>query len=237
MPFLFVDYDHGAGGEYLCRILSECPQSNKLDFLTTNQGRTKIVDRFNQLFLGWPENTPKPKLESPGPLFDIVPTHRQTAEAKALLGEIRTIRISNPVDPHLRSYIQHNLKKKVLLTNIDYNDQNFLGIIKNLVAKRGNNNNWVKQVKRTTSNLDLILLSLGKELTDVERVTYIKQQFQKFPDEPDFNWDLVIPYDALFFNTDWVVEQLYKTFGLELDPKKLERYYKEYAEYTLNSST
>ena len=60
---------------------------------------------------------------------------------------------------------------------------------------------------------------------------------QYFKDEPEFNWDLIIPYESLLFDAPWVVKQVFEKFGIELDPTSLDQYYKDYVKYTFNSKT
>ena len=40
MPFLFVDYDQGAGGEYFCANLSRSPQCTEMKNVLFGNGRT-----------------------------------------------------------------------------------------------------------------------------------------------------------------------------------------------------
>ena len=58
MPFLFVDYDSGAGGEFFCEQLSQSKQCIKLTSKKYESGRTKVFDRFDQEFLK--PNAPEP---------------------------------------------------------------------------------------------------------------------------------------------------------------------------------
>jgi hypothetical protein len=96
MPFLFVDYEQGAGGERFCAGLSNSPQCETLDFVRYDNGRTKVKDLFEQEFLKTQPNITAVK--SHPALYTIVPTHRHTDLAKQLLEDVNTIRIQSPVD-------------------------------------------------------------------------------------------------------------------------------------------
>ena len=50
MPFLFVDYDHGNGGEKFCAGISQSAECEKLNFTVYENGRTKVKDCFLQEF-------------------------------------------------------------------------------------------------------------------------------------------------------------------------------------------
>ena len=51
MPWLFVDYDQGAGGEAFCLKLSQSPQCKTLRGEKFPNGRTKVYDEFDQEWL------------------------------------------------------------------------------------------------------------------------------------------------------------------------------------------
>ena len=71
MPFLFVDYDQGAGGEFFCESLSQSKQCVKLTSEKYKSERTKVFDQFDQEFLK--PNAPQPKfLQSTVDLLSLI---------------------------------------------------------------------------------------------------------------------------------------------------------------------
>lgn len=227
MPFLFVDYDQGAGGEYFCAKLSHSVQCRKLDSITFQNTRTKIVDLFGQEFI---KTIPQPKyLEAHSTLFDLVPAHRTSALAKELLGNINSIRIANPIDERLWQYLKHQQITKTKLAPMP-TDAHFIGEVKMLM--RGNSNNdWVRRVRRNMDGLSLILLSKGIEPTEESKKTYIEQLISFKEPEPDFEYDLIIPYEDLFYNTEQIKINLKNIFNISIDDNWLDKYKQDYDAY------
>jgi hypothetical protein len=64
MPFLFVDYDQGAGGEFFCAQLSLSSQCVPLQVERFDTGRSKVHDQFGQEFL---KAAPNPRYQEPDP--------------------------------------------------------------------------------------------------------------------------------------------------------------------------
>jgi hypothetical protein len=227
MPFLFVDYDQGAGGEYFCAKLSHSVQCRKLDSITFQNTRTKIVDLFGQEFI---KTIPQPKyLEAHSTLFDLVPAHRTSALAKELLGNINSIRIANPIDERLWQYLKHQQITKTKLAPMP-TDAHFIGEVKMLM--RGNSNNdWVRRVRRNMDGLSLILLSKGIEPTEESKKTYIEQLISFKEPEPDFEYDLIIPYEDLFYNTEQIKINLKNIFNISINDNWLDKYKQDYDAY------
>lgn len=234
MPFLFVDYDQGAGGEFFCTQLSQTPQCNSLCSSSDDKNRFKVKDVFNQAWLD--SSIGIVPCDSDAVKFDVVPCHRRTAEAKKILKNVKCIRIANPLDDHLWSFLKHNQKNKVLLSTQKQSGLYFIGDLK-LAVKKSQSKDWVRKVNINTTNLDVRLLSTGVEPSESAKVDYIRKLYNLRVKEPDLDWDLVIPYEKLFFDVDWVIDQLHKVFGIELQAHALEKFYKNYVEFTLNSST
>ena len=77
MPFLFVDYEQGAGGEFFCANLSQSPQCIPLEVDNLPNQRYKVYDIFDQEFL---KIAPHVVVKAPPKnLYAVVPTHRYTA--------------------------------------------------------------------------------------------------------------------------------------------------------------
>lgn len=223
MPFLFVDYDQGAGGEFFSAELSKSPQCVRLrsEIFDT---RTKVYDKFDQEFLN---ETPKIDkiLDSDPTLYDIVVSHQRCELAQQLLGNIKTLRISlATANESLLSYRRYQQINKVLLAKLP--PKIFLGEIK-MAARDSINPNFLKQVKKDMDILDLRLLYKNIEPTAENREKHIKGM--STPDvEPTYPYDLVIPYEDLFFNTAKIKQNIFNTFGIEIIGDWLDTYRKNY---------
>ena len=213
MPFLFVDYDQGAGGEYFCQSLSMSPQCVKLSGFRNQLKRTKVNDVFGQEFL---KSYPEPKYKaSHNTLYDIVPTHRFTQLAQDLLGEIVSIRIANPIDRVLWNYLKYQQITKVFLSPLPSADH-FIGELEML--KRGTpDQSWLKHVNSKMDNLSLILLSKGVQPTDKNKEYFINKIAGLYLPEPEYPYTLVIPYEDLFYNTKSIVENIKSKFNIDTD--------------------
>lgn len=220
MPFLFVDYDQGAGGERFCAALSQAPQCETLEYLVYPNGRTKVLDCFNQEFL-----MPQPKIDpktSHKDLYTVVPTHRHSNLAQQHLLDVRTIRIAWPKNQILRDHVVQQRIKKVLLSS-EPNQEYFVGYLK-ILQKSALDQNFLKKVKFGMNNAELFLLSQGIDPTPDQVEQYIQSCNQHFHDEPDFDYDLVIEYELLVDSIDTVCSKIYQTFGIDLDSSKLQYY-------------
>ena len=229
MPFLFVDYDQGGGGEYLCSCLSQAPESEKLHFHTFDSGRTKIQDVFDQEFL---KPTPSTDLDIPplGEKYLIVPSHRQTALAKKLLNNIRSIRIQYPTHKHYFDYLKHQQINKVLLCQ-EPTDFYFLGLLK-ILSQQHNNTGFLSKVNRSMDNLSLTLLAKNIEPTEENRKQYLSNlQIFKPVAEPDFDYDLTIPYEKLCSDPEAVAVDIQQQFDIAVDAKLLKKYQENFEQY------
>lgn len=224
MPFLFVDYDQGAGGEHLCYLLSQTPQCVPLRVEVFGTGRKKVHDLFEQEFL---KPFPKPKkLTSDSTLYNVSPSHRNCAIAVDVLGSIRSIRISNPPeDSDEWRFLKHNRIKKVLLAR-QPSAEYFIGELR-VLLQRATSTDFLSRVSIDMDNATLQMLSLGIEPTEENKTLYIEQQLRQQP-EPLFDYDVVIRYEDLLTNAQRVSQQLQQNLGIELSPSKLESYTKEY---------
>jgi hypothetical protein len=224
MPFLFVDYDQGAGGEFFCENLSHAKQCVRLTSKKYNGGRTKVFDKFDQEFLK--PNLPQPKiLPTDNNLYDIVPTHRLCALAKTMLGDIQTIRIASPtVKDTLWNFLKHQQKYKVLFTRLA--PELFLGEIK-MLARTTTNPNFLKQVHGKMDWLEIKLTSMNISNTNENRDYFISKLLSLEP-ESDFDYDLIIPYSDLFFNVDKVKQDIFNTFSIEITEPWLDTYRQNY---------
>jgi hypothetical protein len=64
--------------------------------------------------------------------------------------------------------------------------------------------------------VDIILLSRGIEPTEENINKYIEQQKQHRKPEPDFVYDLTIPYEDLVNNPNQVKVELKEKFGIDV---------------------
>ena len=210
MPFLFVDYEQGAGGERFCAGLSQSPQCEKLTYKKYDNDRTKVHDVFNQEFL---KSNPKITVKKSHPtLYTIVPTHRRTNLALTLLEDVSSIRIRTPDDPDLHQRMTEQIINKVLLTT-EPTSEYFIGFLKDLI-KLENNKDFVKKVKRDLLNVELILLSKNKEPTPDAIDQYLHKVRTTRYQEPDQLYDLVIPYEQLVYDPEQVKQTLKEKFGI-----------------------
>jgi hypothetical protein len=211
MPFLFVDYDPGAGGEKFCAELSRSDQCEKLTYETYCNGRTKIHDVYSQEFL-----KPNPEIidikQSHPTLYTIVPTHQQTDLAKSLLKDVYSIRIQMPTDPVLHSRVVEHRINKVLLTR-EPTQEYFFGLLK-ILTRSTNNRDFVKKVKYKMTTIEIILLSQGQEPTPAAIEQYLNKLRSAKHTEPDQPYDLIIPYEQLVSEPDQVYAKLNSTFGI-----------------------
>ena len=229
MPFLFVDYDQGSGGEYFCSCLGQSPQSEILEFKKFDSGRTKVRDVFGQEFLK-PTPSPDTKILSDTAKYTIVPTHQHTNLAKELFGDIRSIRIKHPGNNVYFKFLKHQQITKTLLAT-EPTGAYFLGFLK-ILSQEYNNTNFLSKVHRSMDNLSLILIAQGLDPTEENRQNYITKLkiFDPEP-EPNFEYDLTIEYEALFCNPESIVDQLTQCFGLEVDLALLKKYQTDFEQY------
>ena len=227
MPFLFVDYDQGAGGEYFCSQLSLSPQCVPLEVERFDTGRSKVRDRFGQEFL---KVVPRPAHAQPNPdLYELVPMHRCGDLARSMYTDMFSIRISNP-DSKSRywQYLQHNRLKKVLLVS-QPDGKYFLGELDMLIRKT-NNRDLVRHVHKDMDNLTLQMLANNIEPTPENRKKYLNTiMIQDL--EPMFDYDLIIPYERLFTDIDWVQYQIKTVFNIDIDTPWLTNFQREYETY------
>jgi hypothetical protein len=228
MPFLFVDYDQGIGGEFFCEQLSQSKQCVKLTSKKYESGRTKVFDRFDQEFLKpTPHITP---IKANGVLFELVPTHRHTKLAYDQLSDVRSIRITSPkINTPLWLYFKHQQISKVLLTR-EPTDQQMVGLLRILVES-SSNTEFLKKIKPGMDTLSLILLSDGLEPTEENKVNYINNLLITIKPEPEFNYDLIIEYSDLFYNTESIKTKLREIFGITAEGDWLDTFKNNYETY------
>lgn len=228
MPFLFVDYDQGAGGEFFCSELSKSPECITLESRRVSKDRTKVIDIFNQEFL-----KPKPqisKLESDSTKYVLVPTHRHTSHAIQILDDVKSIRIANPTSEKYWKFLKAQQVKKVLL-NIEPSSREFLGLV-NILKQSAKDSNFLKKIKYGMDNLTLTLLSNGITPTEEAKNDYINQLYIDKPAEPDCNYDLIIRYEDLFVYPDQVKEKIEKTFNITITTEWLHSFRLQYDTFT-----
>lgn len=210
MPFLFVDYDHGLGGEKFCAGLSQSPECEPLEFTVFDNGRTKVKDLFNQEFLQLAPNV-DPKQSHPT-LYTIVPTHRHSQLARKILKDVRSIRIKPPADQKIWKYVVEQRMRKVLFTR-EPTQEYFLGLLK-ILKESAVDPDFIKKVNYNMYTIDIHLLSMGKEPTLENREFYLQKVFESRRSEIDHNHDLILDYELLVKDPDRVKSQIESTFGI-----------------------
>jgi hypothetical protein len=210
MPFLFVDYDPGAGGEKFCAGLGESPECERLSYLKFNNGRTKVRDIFAQEFL---KPTPDIEIKKSHPkLYTIVPTHRHTNLARSLLEDVHSIRIKLPEDRELHQHIiEQNIKKKLMTR--EPTPEYFFGYLK-ILSDSAIDKDFVKKVKYNMLTVEIILLSKNIDPTPDAIEKYLHQVRNDIEIESDQHYDLVIPYEQLAHEPEQVKTELYRNFGI-----------------------
>lgn len=210
MPFLFVDYDQGAGGERFCAGLGKSPECERLRYQQFSNGRTKVHDIFAQEFL---KPTPDIEIKKSHPeLYTIVPTHRHTDLARSLLEDVHSIRIKLPEDRDLHQHMIEQQIKKVLLTR-EPTPGYFFGLLK-ILSKSASNKEFVRKVNYRMLTVEIILLSQNIEPTPEAVEKYLIEIRNTKEVEPDQHYDLVIPYEQLVHNPEQVKKALYLNFGI-----------------------
>jgi len=210
MPFLFVDYDQGAGGERFCAALSQSPKCERLEYRRFDNGRTKVHDIFAQEFL---KPTPDIEIKKSHPeLYTIVPTHRHTDLARSLLEDVHSIRIQRPRDKELHQRMVEHRIKKVLLTR-EPTPEYFFGLLK-ILSKSASDKEFVRKVKYHMLTVEIILLSQNIEPTPEAVEKYLIEIRNTKEVEPDQHYDLAIPYEQLLHNPEQVKKALYLNFGI-----------------------
>ena len=228
MTFLFVDYNQGAGGELFCANLSQSENCIPLQYIKYNNGRTKVIDIFNQEFL-----KPEPEIivkKSQSKLYDIVPTHQHTNLAKEKLENVCSIRIANPLDNKMWQFIKNQHINKVLLSK-EPTGFYFLGMLKILVKSSGRND-WIKQVNPNMDVLTLTLISQSIAPTEENKNIYIKKLINTPPLlEPNIDFDLIIPYEDLIYKSKTIAEQIEQIFCIKITGNWLDTFKINYEAY------
>ena len=227
MPFLFVDYDQGAGGEYFCHGLSQSLECVPLTGFHNSKNRTKVNDLFGQEFL---KTIPQPTIINDSDiLYNIVPSHRNTHLAELILKNVHSIRIANPINEDLWQYLKYQQIEKVFKSQSP-SSQHFIGEVAMLT--RGTlNKDWVKKVKPNMDYITLRLLSNGLEPTADNKENYMQELISVKDPEPEYKFNLIIPYEDLFYNIDKIKEQIKNTFNITVVGNWLEKYKKDYDAY------
>jgi hypothetical protein len=79
-------------------------------------------------------------------------------------------------------------------------------------------------------NLTLQMLADNIEPTDQNKELYLKQILVQV-EEPTVDYDLVIPYEKLFYDTAWIERKIKQTFGIDITTPWLETYRRDYEAY------
>jgi hypothetical protein len=210
MPFLFVDYDQGAGGERFCAALSQSSNCERLEYKRFDNGRTKVHDVFAQEFL---KPTPNIEIKKSHPeLYTIIPTHRHTDLARSLLEDVRSIRIQQPRDKELYQHMVEQRIKKVLLTR-EPTPEYFFGLLR-ILSNSAHDKDFVRKVKYHMLTVEIILLSQNIDPTPDAIEKYLHNIRTDIEIEPDQHYDLVIPYEQLVYTPEQVTQALYLNFRI-----------------------
>lgn len=232
MPWLLIDYDPGAGGESFCAELSRSPGCVPLDFVVTENQRTKVFDRFNQ---GWliPHNTPA-AIDADPDLWEIIPGHRCTDRAKETLKNCKSIRIARPKNSALWDYMVYQLESKVWLAK-ESTLEHFQGTVNHLYNLTGN----IDVLEKTSIEQDFLslwLIAFGIDPNELNRDLYLQNFKNDNVAEPLHNFDLCIDYEDLFYNHDKVVDDIKQTFDIDLDKNWLCKYSQGFESFKLDQS-
>lgn len=227
MPFLFVDYDQGSGGEFFCHSLSLEDGCISLTAQSTSRGRYKVMDSYEQEFIKkYPIVTYKKASDT---LYELVPSHRNTYIAKNIGLDFRSIRIKFPTTKSCIDFVLYQKVNKVLLAPLP-SLKHFFGELKALL-RESKNKDWIKKVSLNMDNLSLMLLANDIDPTPKNRKYYLEKMLAEIKVEPNFDYDLIIEYENLIYNIDIVKQQIYETFGIEIQGNWLEQYKNNYNEY------
>lgn len=219
MPFLFVDYDQGSGGEYFCAELSKSPQCIPLAHTTYPSGRVKVKDYFNQEFL-----KPSPSIvpvANDSKLYTIIPTHRHTALAARIITGIRSVRIALSNDEGSKATKKNQLSKVLLTT--EPSSEHYIGFVR-ILLQTATSKTFLRDINFKMRNVDLILLAQGISPTADEVDKYIQRIQCEEMNEPIFNYDAIINYTDLMHNHQHVKNVFKDVFGIDIVGDWLQRY-------------
>jgi hypothetical protein len=222
MPFLVVDYDQGMGGEFFCANLSRSNQCVPLEFTQFKNGRTKVYDKFNQEFLN---TDPVINVKSAhDELYELILTHRHTKLAGELLKDVRSLRIATPIkQSQTWEFCKYRQIANVLSSRLPNNI--FVGEVK-ILARDATNPNFLKEINSRMTNVELILISKNISPTKANKNHYIDSVLDVV--EPVYDYDLIIKYDDLIFNTEKVKLDIFNKFSIEILGSWLDTYRQNY---------
>ena len=84
-------------------------------------------------------------------------------------------------------------------------------------------------------NLTVLLLSRNIDPTEENKNKFIQEIIANRDPEPNYNFDLVIPYEDLFYNTSKIKEQIKSIFEITVVGDWLEKYKKDYDAYLVKT--
>ena len=226
MPFLFVDYDQGAGGEYLCKVLSQAPQCVPLDSFTSVNGSTKIKDVFNQELLKFYSDI-KEIPEIPADKYTIVPTHRHSFEIKKQIPNSKFLRIHRPKLQGFWYYQKMQQLRKTIVAH-EPTDAMFVGFVKLLAVTADDPHKFASKVSRDMDNLELILLSHNVANTKQNRQNFINYALRARLSEPKGDFDCTIAYEDLILNAEIIAQQIQTCLNITVDVELLKKYKQDY---------
>jgi hypothetical protein len=100
-----------------------------------------------------------------------------------------------------------------------------------MLAREVGSDQWIRQAHINMDNAELVMLSRGIELTEENKNTFINEVVGEELTEPEYNYDLIVPYEDLFFNTVKIEQQLLDTFGIQIADDWLSAYRRGYDAY------
>lgn len=212
MPFLFIDYDQGMGGERFCAGISQSPQCETLTWIDVGNNRIKVFDLFGQEFL-----KPTPKIQaihSHPTLYSVVPTHRKIKFARQWLQDVKSIRLQLPDDDVLYQKIKQNQIDKVILAGSGTQEL-FFGNI-HILDQKADDPDWKRHVRYSMTYVELYLLSQGIAPTKQNIDTHVNNLRSVRVMEPSLGWDLTIRYEDIVNNPDIVCKQIHNAFDIDI---------------------
>ena len=127
-----------------------------------------------------------------------------------------------PVDDHLYQHIVNQRINKVFLTH-EPTPEYFIGLLKNIVADVGNTD-FIKKINNKMTTMEILMISQGIEVTPANIELWLDKIRNNRRPEPDFNYDMVVPYENLVYKPDHVVAQLKSKFGIDMSGDWLSSY-------------
>lgn len=194
-------------------------------------GRTKIYDRFSQDWLS--RSAQRQQLTSDPHLYELVPTHRMTAEAERVLEHVNSLRIALPTAPDHLEYLYH-LRRAKVLEAVEPTDRYFFGLIKSLTIEYGSGD-WLAKVRRNMDTATLRMLAMGLHINPESHAKFVQDFCRSDEPEPDHAYDCKVRFSDLLQDTQAVITRINKAFGITVDETQLRDFGDSYRAWLASS--